>query len=127
MNGTRGGSSETFSRCGACGRRWLTAGAFLDDAGVRVVGLQVAGHVPDLNLLVFEHACGSSVSVFTSRLRSLCSQAADTAAVDMFQGEKCKELCLRLDEWRPCDNPCINAADRRLLQVVLERKRLGHR
>lgn len=90
-----------------------------------MVGLQVAGHVPDMNLLVFEHACGSSVSVLTSRLRFLSSQPADGTAADLFRGDRCNQLCLRLDEWRPCDRPCINAADRRLLQVVLDRKGLG--
>ncbi len=125
MNRAPNGSSGAFTRCGACGRRWATAGAFLDDAGVRVVGLQVAAHVPEMNLLIFEHACGSSVSVLTSRLRFLCRQPADHTAVDMFRSEKCNQLCLRLDEWRPCDNPCINAADRRLLHLVLERKGPG--
>jgi hypothetical protein len=95
---------------------------FLDDPAVRVLGLQVAGHVPDVNLIIFEHVCGSSVSILTSRLRFLLRRSAENDVIDLFGSEKCRELCLRLEEWEPCDLPCINAADRRLLQAVVDRK-----
>jgi hypothetical protein len=53
---------DRFRTCGSCRRHWPTAAAFLDDAAVTVVGLQVAQHLPEANLIVFEHSCGSSVA-----------------------------------------------------------------
>lgn len=114
---------EGFRTCGACRRRWSTPADFLDDAGLSVVGLQVAKHVPEANLLVFEHACGSSVSVLTSRLRFLLGEpTAGTGDPDLYDTDTCLALCRVLREWALCDRPCVNARDRRLLQVVLSRK-----
>ncbi len=41
------------------------------DPGVRLLGFQGYARLPESNLLVFEHRCGSTVSVRTSRLRHL--------------------------------------------------------
>jgi hypothetical protein len=114
---------EPFRSCGACGKRWPTAAAFLDDGAVVVVGLQVAEHLPEANLIVFEHGCGSSVSVRTSRLRFLLPDPGEGAdATDLFGTEQCQALCRRLADWSTCDRPCVNARDRHLLQVLLRIK-----
>ncbi len=116
-------SPRAFRACGACGQRWLTPERFLDDPRLRVVGLQVAPHAPEANLLVFEHGCGSSVSVLTHRLRSCLADAPRGDAVDdLYDAPECNRLCRRLEEWAACDRPCVNARDRRLLQVILARK-----
>src|SRR5512134_3844443 len=88
-----------FRTCGACRRRWSTAEEFLDDAEVSVLGLQVAGHVPEANLIVFDCACGSSVSVLVDRLRFLQPEPLDGSLGDLFGSEQCKELCLELEDW----------------------------
>ena len=114
---------EPFRACGACGKRWPTAAAFLDDGALVVVGLQVAAHLPEANLIVFEHGCGSSVSVRTSRLRFLLPDPTEGAhATDLFDTEQCQQLCRQLAEWAACDRPCVNARDRHLLQVRLRIK-----
>jgi hypothetical protein len=116
-------SPRAFRTCGACRQRWLSAEDFLDDPQLRVVGLQVAPHVPEANLLVFEHGCGSSVSVLTRRLRSLLTEPEEKPAVDdVYGAPECNRYCQRLEEWAACDRPCVNARDRRLLQVILARK-----
>jgi len=116
-------AASIFRSCGSCGRRWTTPHEFLHDAGLALVGLQVAEHRPESNLIVFEHACGSSVSVLTARLRPL---APDTAAgadlPDRYGTEECRRLCRQVDEWSACDRPCVNARDRRLLQAVIALK-----
>jgi hypothetical protein len=116
---------KAFRACGACRRRWSTAEEFLDDAQVSVLGLQVAGHVPEANLIVFDCACGSSVSVLVDRLRFLQPEPLDASLSDLFGSEQCKELCLKLEDWTTCDRPCINSRDRRLLKAVLKRKGIG--
>ena len=116
-------ASEPFRACGACRERWATSAAFLEDARLSVVGLQVAEHMPEANLLVFEHACGSSVSVRASRLRFLLPDPAEGGDLPSLWGtEECQQLCRRLDEWKACDRPCVNARDRSLLQLVLRIK-----
>jgi hypothetical protein len=116
---------KTFRTCGACRRRWSTAEEFLDDDGVRVLGLQVAGHLPEANLIVFDCSCGSSVSVLVDRLRFLHPEPQDDQLTDLFGSERCMELCLKLEDWTTCDRPCINSRDRRLLKAVLRRKGIG--
>jgi len=111
---------EPFRTCGACGARWPTAAAFLEDGAMDDVGLQVAAHLPAANLIIFEHGGGSSVSVHTSRLRFLLPDPAEgTRASDLFGTEECQQLCRQLVECAACDRPCINARDHHLLRVLL--------
>lgn len=115
-----------FRICRSCGARWATLLAFLEDATVRVVGLQVAGHVPDANILIFEHVCGSTVSVRASRLRFLLADPQDGAGrPTLFGSELCRGFCRSLDDFSTCDRSCANARDRRVLQIVLRIKDEG--
>jgi hypothetical protein len=112
-----------FRTCGSCRQRWPTAQDFLGDARLRVVGLQVAEHLPESNLLIFEHACGSSVSVRAARLRFLLPDPAEGQDLPcLYDSDQCQGLCKRLEEWKACDRPCVNARDRHLLQLVLRIK-----
>jgi hypothetical protein len=114
---------RTFRRCGACRRGWQTPEEFLDDPQLLAVGLQVAPHLPESNLLVFEHSCGSSVSVLTRRLRFLLPEPYEGAdTTDLYGAQECSLYCRRLEEWALCDRPCVNARDRRLLKLILHRK-----
>jgi hypothetical protein len=51
------------------GRAWPTWDRFVLDPALRLLGMQSDVAHPDVNLLVFEHDCGSSISVLTRRLR----------------------------------------------------------
>lgn len=96
---------------------------FLHDPRLLLIGLQVAAHRPEANLIVFEHACGSSVSVLTGRLRALDPDAgAGGDFPDRYGSDECQGLCRQLDEWSSCDRPCVNARDRRLLQTIIDIK-----
>ncbi len=116
-------AADAFRSCGSCGRRWATLQELLDDSDLTLIGLQVAEHRPESNLIVFEHACGTSVSVLTERLRALDPDAAARADLpDRYGTDACRQLCQQLDEWSVCDRPCVNARDRRLLQAVIRHK-----
>jgi len=96
---------------------------FLDDPALLLVGLQVAPHRPESNLVVFEHRCGSSVSVLTHRLRAVLPEAeAGAGSPDRYGTDECRGLCRQLDEWSACDRACVNAGDRRLLQAIIVRR-----
>ena len=66
-----GGTAFPFQTCGSCRRTWETWESFVLDPAVRLLGLQAVITNPDVYLLVFEHGCGSSVSILSRRLRHL--------------------------------------------------------
>ena len=91
------------------------------DPDLRLLGLQVVPGLPDANVLVFEHRCGSSVSVLTSRLRHLlpAEDQADDRPL-LFGTEKCSGHCRFIEDLSRCDQPCGNARDRRLAILIAE-------
>ena len=113
-----------FRVCGACGHVWRSWEEFVRDPGVRLLGLQAITSVPDANLLVFEHRCGSTVSVLASRFRQLLPDSQDFSGRPSLRGtDQCSQYCLSLDSLEQCNKPCINARDRRLILRLLEMKR----
>ena len=99
-----------------CRKQWATRQDFISDPELRLLGLQAVPNFPDANLLVFEHECGTSVSVLASRLRDLIPDPEpDDPSLPLLQGtESCRGYCNRLEELEVCDQRCSNARDRRL-------------
>jgi len=89
------------------------------DPAVRLLGLQAVVTNPDVNLLVFEHRCGSSISILSKRLRHLLPEPkpGDPSA-RLLGTEQCRGHCLRLEDLEACDAPCSNARDRELILIV---------
>jgi len=119
--------SETASElkiCGSCRHVWPDWRSFVQDPAVRLLGLQAVPGLPDANLLVFEHRCGSSVSVLARRLRHLLS-AEDQAAENplLFGTETCSGHCRVIEDLASCDRPCANARDRRLAILIAAAKK----
>jgi hypothetical protein len=125
MEREEGQASKTlFRACGSCGQTWRTWEDFVRDPGVRLLGLQAVLNLPDANLLVFEHRCGSSVSVLASRFRQFLPDSQDSSGWSSLRGtDRCSGHCLRLEDLQQCDQPCINARDRRLILRLLGMKR----
>jgi hypothetical protein len=116
--------TRVFRTCGSCGQEWRSWEDFVRDPGVRLLGLQAIINLPDANLLVFEHCCGSSVSVLASRFRQFLPDSQDFSGRASLRGtDQCSGHCLRLENLQQCDQPCINARDRRLILRLLEMKR----
>ena len=110
-----------FSTCGMCKRTWRGPEDLLPDPDLRLLGLQSYAKTPDTNLVVFEHRCGSTVSVLAKRLRHLLPlEECVTDAEVLFDTETCRGYCRTLEDFRSCDRPCANARDRRLLRLLLE-------
>jgi len=113
-----------FQVCGACRCVWPTWDGFVLDPSVRLLGLQSSLTNPDVNLLVFEHGCGSSVSVLSRRLRHLLPQPEPGAPHAWLMGtETCRGHCRHLEDLEACDAPCINARDRSLILLLQRMKR----
>jgi hypothetical protein len=76
-----------------------------------------------VNLLVFEHRCGSTVSILTSRLRYLLPEHTGQDWRSLRGTEQCPGHCLSLADLEACDRPCTNAHDRQLIRIVQQLKR----
>lgn len=115
-------SERAFKVCGACRESWRSWEDFAVDPGVRLLGLQALPDVPDASVLVFEHRCGSSISVLTRRLLHLLPlPEAEQAEWPSLRGTaECRRHCFSLDDQAPCDRQCRNARDRELLTLVKE-------
>ncbi len=115
-------SERAFKVCGACRQAWPSWEAFVGDPGVRLLGLQALADVPDASVLVFEHRCGSSISVLTRRLLHLLPlpDPAQSAWPSLRGTAECRRHCFSLEDQAPCDRHCRNARDRELLTLVKE-------
>ncbi len=106
---------QPFKTCGSCGAAWRDWRGFLADPGVRLLGLQAAPGVADANALVFEHRCGSTVSLLAYRLRGLLGyEEAGQELPELYGTATCNGHCRTLESLALCDRPCGNARDRRL-------------
>lgn len=114
---------QPFARCGACRQAWSSWEDFVYDGGTRLLGFQGILRVPDANLLVFEHRCGSTVSILTSRLQHLLPEEPDEGRHSLRGTIDCPGHCLSLADLEACDQPCTNARDRELIKIVQQLKR----
>ena len=111
---------ESFAICGSCHVRWPTWDEFALDPVVRLLGFQGLVTRPETNLLVFEHRCGSSVSILTSRLRHLLPQRDAEAPPSLRGTGNCPGHCLSLADTGTCEMRCANARERELIRFVRE-------
>jgi hypothetical protein len=117
-------SGHPFRRCGSCRKEWFHWRDFVLDPGLRLLGLQAYPDLPDANLLVFEHRCGSSVSVLATRLRPMFQDPDEDSDLPLLFGtETCNGRCRHIEDMRGCDRACINARDRRMMLQLLEMKK----
>ncbi len=124
MSGEPSHSAATgpFRICGSCQEQWASEQDFVLDPDIRLLGLQVVPNLPDGNLLVFGHCCGTSISLFAKRLRQLMPDPEDDADLPVIGYEECVLNCRGLEDLARCDRPCPKARDRRLVQVILKLK-----
>jgi hypothetical protein len=112
-------AAEPFRNCGSCGYAWKTWEEFVHDPKLTLLGMQIMETHPAANLIVFEHSCGSSVSVLASRLRHLLPEF-QRYRLALFGTGKCSDHCRTVDNLALCDRPCANARDRRLALLLHE-------
>ncbi len=117
-------ADKPFKKCGSCGKEWPHWQDFVLDPSLRALGLQAYPELPDANLLVFEHRCGTSVSVLAKRLRKMFPDPEeDLSAPLLFGTETCSGHCRYLRDLEACGQKCRNATDRNLMLRLLEMRR----
>ena len=115
---------HAFKTCGSCRKTWEGWQDFVLDPAIRILGFQAVESVPDANLIVFEHKCGSSISLLAKRLRHILpGPGEDTHLPVLYGSEVCREHCRLIQDLEACDRPCANSRDRRLIQLLLEMRR----
>ncbi len=108
-----------FQVCGACKRAWVRWDEFIQDPAIRLLGFQFLGPEHSFNLLVFEHACGSSISVLARRLRYLLPQLESESPLPVLFGtDECRGHCRFLEDLDACGAHCSNVRDRALILVI---------
>ncbi|HYW41285.1 MAG TPA: hypothetical protein VE959_00425 [Bryobacteraceae bacterium] len=117
-------AARPFQICGSCRGVWVTWDSFVMDPAVRLLGLQAVITNPEINLLVFEHGCGSSISILSRRLRHLlpAPEPGDPTA-RLLGTDQCRRHCVRLEDLELCDAPCSSARDRRLIRLLQQMKK----
>jgi len=115
-----------FQECGSCREAWDRWQDFVADPEVRLLGFQGSDRFPDTNLLVFEHRCGSSISVLAKRLRHILPEDEQKRQLPvLFASEHCNQYCRTIENLKECDRACVNARDRKLILRILEMKKAG--
>lgn len=110
--------------CGSCGQQWQYWHDFLRDPRVRILGIQVVPNMPQANLLVFEHSCGSSISVLASKLRHLVDAPDPPPGTPcLYATEACGQECRRIENLAYCNRHCRNTVDRQLAILINSIKR----
>ncbi len=113
-------TGSVFKSCSCCGELWPTRDAFLDDAGLRVIGYQADFRELRLGLFLFNHErCRSTLGVaageFVDLHRGPVFEERKTGS------EECPGYCLREDELSPCPVACECAFVRDVLQLLRDR------
>jgi len=113
-----------FRLCGSCQRVWATWRDFVLDPDIRLLGLQAVPSAPDANLLVFDHCCGTSISLLVRRIRHLLPALDEEPLPPATLGyEDCRRHCQQLEDFVACERPCAKARDRYLVQAILRLRR----
>jgi hypothetical protein len=108
-----------FRLCGSCMTEWPSWYDFVVDPEIRLLGLQAVPNVPDGNLLVFDHACGTSISLLVRRIRPFLEQEDVSHPEEPLGYEECRRHCPELKDLVACDRPCVKARDRAIVRAIL--------
>ncbi|MBW2527864.1 MAG: hypothetical protein JRI23_27025 [Deltaproteobacteria bacterium] len=61
----------SFKTCSSCGHRWPTRQSFLDDPEIVMIGYQSFMPDPELGMFMFNHACGTTLTLQAIQLADL--------------------------------------------------------
>jgi len=105
-----------FKTCSQCGFVWRGRTSFLSDPTLNLIGYQVHFEELSAGLFLFNHNCGTTLSVQAKEFRDFYGGAIFTER--LMGTEQCQGSCLRQDDLRPCPEKCECAYVREVLQVI---------
>jgi hypothetical protein len=95
---------------------WETRAEFLEDANLNIVGYQVNFRNLADGTFLFNHTCGTTLSIEAGRFQDL--YGGPIFAERARGGNDCPEYCLRKDELCPCPVECECAYVREVIQII---------
>ena len=105
-----------FKICPKCSEIWNSRSDFLADTTLELIGYQSHFKLLTLGLLLFNHSCGTTLSIFADEFKDLYD---GPTFKDRLTGTKtCPGYCLNTSELRPCPNQCECAYVREIVQRV---------
>jgi len=110
--------SVSFKICPQCGFVWTRRTSFLSDPALQLVGYQVHFKELSAGLFLFNHACGTTLSVRAKEFQEFYGGPMFTERLT--GTEECQGSCLHEDDLRLCPAKCECAYVREVLQVILQ-------
>jgi len=113
-----------FKTCQTCAYRWMTRADFLTDNHISLVGYQVNFNKLEAGLFLFNHNCGTTLSMQVKDFKDLYNGPIYR---DRCTGkEECPGYCLRKDKLDPCLAKCECAFVREIMQLIKQIPKKQH-
>ena len=107
---------DIFKACPNCGYRWPTRDAFMADADLKLLGYQPNFVILSKGLFLFNHRCGTTVSVKVHHFSDLYQ--GPVFDDPLFGSSECLGYCLHRSELRPCPSECECSYVRYILDLL---------
>ena len=89
---------------------------FLQDPELRIIGYQANFVKSEAGLFLFNHSCGTTLSILTKEFLDLYSGPFYT--IRMTGSDQCKGYCLNKEELRTCPAHCEFAYVREVAAII---------
>jgi hypothetical protein len=107
---------ESFKNCTACRFEWMDRDSFLSDPDLKIIGYQVDFYGDRESLCLFNHNCGTTLSIQESKLGDLYNGPKYKNILS--NNEECPGHCLDVNNLNPCGLDCKFAYGRELVQII---------
>ncbi len=108
-------SAPPFRRC-TCGHEWASREDFLGDPDVTIVGYQVDFEALHLGLLLFNHACRTTLAIEAGQFRDLYD--GPVFKKKRTESPDCPGYCVHRDNLERCPVECECAYVREIIQIL---------
>ena len=107
--------------CNCCNVRWEDHHQFLEDSGIRYIGMQLDLENPRFPCVYFfDHArCGTTLVLNIRKFEDMIDETIPE--LTMAGGKNCPRHCADMENLLDCDNECHNAPFRRFAIGVLKK------
>jgi hypothetical protein len=117
-------AEQPFKECPSCRRTWPGYADFLDDPAIHLIGYQVFFDDQGGGLFLFNHSCGTTLSIDVDSLQPLYNGPL-YAKSSGIGAASCPGLCLVREGNRPCPENCECASVRVILQRIKQWRKRG--
>ncbi|OGV53648.1 MAG: hypothetical protein A2X49_06245 [Lentisphaerae bacterium GWF2_52_8] len=107
---------ELFKKCNCCGSTWRSIDDFLSDPAIKLIGYQANFVELELGLFLFNHSCGSTMSIEVQTFSHLYD--GPFFKKRMTGSPTCQGLCIKRHELGRCPTECECAYVREVMQII---------